>query len=616
MEKLKNILFNKVTIGAILLFVQLAWLLLFFYQLSSYSTVITAIFGLVSVLMMLAIVSSKDNPVYKIGWLILIGLMPMFGTFLYLISANKQPAKKLRKAIQESEARIEQQLEQVSYPQQSLPIADEVKGISDYIASQGTYARHGNTDVAYFKLGEDMYASMLKDMERAQSFIFFEYFIVGQGQMWDGMKEILIRKAQEGLDVRVMYDDLGSLMVLPKGFKAELESQGVKVVTFNPMVPYLALGMNNRDHRKILVIDGDVAYFKLGEDMYASMLKDMERAQSFIFFEYFIVGQGQMWDGMKEILIRKAQEGLDVRVMYDDLGSLMVLPKGFKAELESQGVKVVTFNPMVPYLALGMNNRDHRKILVIDGDVAYNGGINIADEYINVDSKLGHWKDTGLRLEGDGVANLTLMFLSVWDACRKEQTDIAAYLPKKSVRAKGYVQPFSDSPLDEELISENLYMDILWNAKDYVYIFTPYLIIDHEMTLALTMAAKRGVDVRIVVPKIPDKKAVYTLTESYFRPLLEAGVRLYRYTPGFIHAKSYLADDKVGVVGTINMDYRSLYLHFECGTFLYEVEALKDLKQDYEETFAVSEEVHLKELGEGLLKRTGQAVLRVLSPLF
>ena len=505
MEKLKNILFNKVTIGAILLFVQLAWLLLFFYQLSSYSTVITAILGLVSVLMMLAIVSSNDNPVYKIGWLILIGLMPMFGTFLYLISANKQPAKKLRKAIQESEVRIEQQLEQVSYPQQSLPIADEVKGISDYIASQGTYDRHGNTDVAYFKLGEDMYASMIKDMERAQSFIFFEYFIVGQGQMWDGMKEILIRKAQEGLDVRVMYDDLGSLMVLPKGFKAELESQGVKMVTFNPMVPYLALGMNNRDHRKILVIDGDVAY---------------------------------------------------------------------------------------------------------------NGGINIADEYINVDSKLGHWKDTGLRLEGDGVANLTLMFLSVWDACRKEQTDVAAYLPRKSVRAKGYVQPFSDSPLDEELISENLYMDILWNAKDYVYIFTPYLIIDHEMTLALTMAAKRGVDVRIVVPKIPDKKAVYTLTESYFRPLLEAGVRLYRYTPGFIHAKSYLADDKVGVVGTINMDYRSLYLHFECGTFLYEVDALKDLKEDYLETFVVREEVHLKKLGVGLQKRTGQAVLRVLSPLF
>ena len=447
MEKLKNILFNKVTIGAILLFVQLAWLLLFFYQLSSYSTVITAILGLVSVLMMLAIVSSKDNPVYKIGWLILIGLMPMFGTFLYLISANKQPAKKLRKAIQESEARIEQALEQTNYSSQDVPIADEVKGISDYIASQGTYTRHGNTDVSYFKLGEDMYASMLKDMEQAQSFIFFEYFIVGQGQMWDGMKDILINKAQEGLDVRVMYDDLGSLMVLPKGFKAELESNGVKVVTFNPMVPYLALGMNNRDHRKILVIDGNVAY---------------------------------------------------------------------------------------------------------------NGGINIADEYINVDSKLGHWKDTGLRLEGDGVANLTLMFLSVWDACRKEQTHVAAYLPKKSVK-----------------------------AKDYVYIFTPYLIIDHEMTLALTMAAKRGVDVRIVVPKIPDKKAVYTLTESYFRPLLEAGVRLYRYTPGFIHAKSYLADDKVGVVGTINMDYRSLYLHFECGTFLYEVDALKDLKEDYLETFAV-----------------------------
>ncbi len=277
---------------------------------------------------------------------------------------------------------------------------------------------------------------------------------------------------------------------------------------------------------------------------------------------------------------------------------------------------MITFNPLVPVLALGMNNRDHRKILVIDGNVGYNGGINIADEYINQDSKLGHWKDTGLRLEGEAVRNLTLMFLSVWHAYDRGKVDIKKYLPNRTVKAEGYVQPFSDSPLDNEQIAENLYMDILWQARDYVYIFTPYLMIDHEMTVALTLAAKRGLDVRIVVPKIPDKKAVYMLTESYFKPLLEAGVRIYRYTPGFIHAKSYVSDDRLAVVGTINMDYRSLYLHFECGTFLMDVDAIAALKQDCLNTFAISEEVTLNNRKTSPIINLAQAVLRVFSPLF
>lgn len=502
MNRLKQILFHKVTLGAIFLVLQLVWLGVLVYKLGHYSGLINLCFLIVSFGLILVVVASKDNPVYKIAWIILIGLLPVFGSLLYLVSVNKRPTRKLREAIQASEERIQQQV-----ANEKSPLARDASlvGISNYLAHQGPYAPHENTAVAYFPLGEDMYAAMLEDLRQAKKFIFFEYFIVAEGQMWQGMKEIFIQKAREGVEVRVMYDDLGSLLVLPKNFREELEASGVKVVAFNPMVPYLAIGMNNRDHRKILVIDGNVAY---------------------------------------------------------------------------------------------------------------NGGINIADEYINVDSPLGHWKDTGLRLEGAAVANLTQMFLGLWDACYPEKTEVQNYLPTISVTASGLVQPFSDSPLDEELVSENLYMHILWNAQKYVYIFTPYLIIDHEMTVALTMAAKRGVDVRIVVPKIPDKQAVYNLTESYFAPLLEAGVRIYRYSPGFIHAKSYLADDQVAVVGTINMDYRSLYLHFECGTFLSNVEMLADLKEDYFQTFDVSEEVFLEDLETSYGKRLSQAVLKVLSPLF
>lgn len=503
MRKLINLFFNRVTISVLLLLIQLSWGLLFIYKFSRYSTEISLLFILLSIVMFLWIVISKDNPVIKIAWITLIGLVPVFGSLFYLIASNKKPTRKLRKSIENNENILRE-----AQNFNEIEMEDRIKAISKYVSNNNLFPAFKNTKVKYFELGELMFQSMLEDLKNAKKFIFFEYFIVAESKMWNDMKDIFLQKAQEGVDIRIMYDDLGSLPVLPKNFKQELESYGIKVVPFNPLVPFLALGMNNRDHRKILVIDGNIAY---------------------------------------------------------------------------------------------------------------NGGINIADEYINLDSKFGHWKDTGLRLEGEGVYNLTLMFLTIWNVyCEENLSDnISKYRPSISIsNEKGYVQSFSDSPLDNELLSENLYMDILWQAKDYVYIYTPYLIIDNEMTVALTMAAKRGVDVRIVVPKIPDKKIVYNLTQSYFKPLIESGVRIYLYTPGFIHAKSYVSDDNVAVVGTINMDYRSLYLHFECGTFMVGVDAIKDIKQDCINTFSISEEVKLENIEQGMLKTLYQAALRVLSPLF
>ena len=337
-------------------------------------------------------------------------------------------------------------------------------------------------------------------------------------------------------------------------------------------------------------MDSDVKYYPLGEEMYADMLRALESAEHFIFLEYFIIQPGKMWDGIAEILKRKAAQGVDVRLICDDMGSLFLLPQGFAREMERSGVKTLMFNPFIPVLSLAMNNRDHRKIMDVDGHTVFTGGVNLSDEYINAVELHGHWKDTGVRVTGEAAWNFTAMFLEFWHAYRPESANepLDAFRPHAYHPApfagEGWVQPFSDSPLDGEAVSAGVYIDILAQARDYVYIFTPYLIIDDVMQAALCAAAKRGVDVRIVTPGVPDKKVVYRLTRSYYAPLLRAGVRIYEYTPGFIHAKSYLSDDTTGVVGTINMDYRSLYLHFECAAYIYRNSVVYDVEHDFEET--------------------------------
>lgn len=360
-----------------------------------------------------------------------------------------------------------------------------------------------------------------------------------------------------------------------------------------------------------------VSYYPLGEQAFEAMLEELKKAEKFIFFEYFIVNHGTMWHSILEILEEKAKQGVDVRVMYDDLGCLPTLKKSYPEELEKKGIKCVVFNKLHPISGVIMNNRDHRKILVIDGKVAFSGGINIADEYINRNSPYGHWKDNGIKVAGDAVWSYTVLFLSLWNAFKQEDDDFTKFKNDFKIKnfENGYVAPYGESPLDTEITGEDIYLNIINQANHYVYIFTPYLIIDTDMINALNLAAKRGVDVRIVIPGIPDKKLVYLLSESYVETLVQSGVKVYRYTPGFIHAKVFVSDDHIATVGTINLDYRSLYLHFECGTYLEDVDCIEDIKKDCLDTIEKSHEITKEEAMPNLLKAVWQAILRLVAPL-
>ncbi len=365
--------------------------------------------------------------------------------------------------------------------------------------------------------------------------------------------------------------------------------------------------------------NSQVEYYSVGDDMFPQLLEDLRHAEHYIFMEYFIIADGVMWNSIKEILMEKAASGVEVRFVYDDLGSIGCLPKELRKELAAAGVQVMAFNPFRPALSAVMNNRSHRKITVIDGYIAYTGGLNLADEYINQKERFGHWKDTAVRIYGEAVYSFTVMTLELWNAFHDTDDKCEQYRPHRwhpaPFPSDGFVQPYCNSPFDNETFAQDIYLDLLSQAERYVYIFTPYLAIDEEMQHALCRTAKRGVDVRIVTPGIPDKRMVYSLTRSYYEQLIRAGVRIYEYTPGFIHAKSYLVDDHIGVVGTINMDYRSLYLHMECAVMLSECSALEKLKLDCLLTIEKSRRVTLKDCKDHRRTRLWQAILRTISPL-
>ena len=362
-------------------------------------------------------------------------------------------------------------------------------------------------------------------------------------------------------------------------------------------------------------------YYKAGEEMFPDILKALEEARHFIFMEFFIVEEGYMFGKILEILKRKAAQGVDVRFIYDDFGCVTTLPEKYYQQMRQWGIQCVRFNPLYPVMSVIMNNRDHRKILVSDGKVGFTGGINLADEYINKVERFGYWKDTGIRLEGEGVWSFTIMFLEMWDYINRTcETDRNRFRPQRyqsePFANDGYVQPYADSPLDSETTGENIYMNMIAKARDYVYIFTPYLIPDNEMIKTLQNAAKSGVDVRIVMPGIPDKKVIYWMSQSYYEPLIECGVRIYQYKPGFLHAKCFVSDDKLATVGSINMDYRSLYLHFECGVFMYESSAVWEVKEDMLRTMAESEEINMEFCQKRPAAiRTFLGVVRLFAPL-
>ena len=364
----------------------------------------------------------------------------------------------------------------------------------------------------------------------------------------------------------------------------------------------------------------DVRFYKDTCEALEAQKEELKKAEKFIFMEYHAIQDSTAWAGIEAILKEKAASGVDVRVFYDDMGSIGFLSKPFVKRLQSEGIKCKVFNPVMPVLNVFMNNRDHRKITVIDGKVGFTGGYNLADEYFNLTHPYGQWKDSGIRLEGEAVRSLTVIFLRLWSALEKEKEkeDLSGFFPEVScdASAQGFVQPYSDSPLDGERTGENVYLNLIKGAQDYVYITTPYLIIDDEMKRELTMAAERGVDVRIVTPGIPDKKLIYSVTRSYYAGLATRGVRIYEYEPGFIHAKQFLADGEIAAVGTINLDFRSLYLHFENGCLFYNCPAVADVKTDFDELFEISREVTGKySAKQNVAVRGVQCILRLFSPL-
>jgi len=361
-------------------------------------------------------------------------------------------------------------------------------------------------------------------------------------------------------------------------------------------------------------------YLSTGEIKFEKLKEELKKAKKFIFLEYFIIEEGKMWNSILEILKEKAKQGVDVRLIYDDFGCLMKLPYKYYEKLEEMGIKCAVFNPLIPVPYARLNNRDHRKIAVIDGHTGFTGGINLADEYINAIQKHGHWKDTAIMVKGEAVWNMTVMFLSMWDYIKGIDEDFNDFRGEMPVLNKseccGFVQPFADGPLDDEPVGETVYLNLINKARDYVYITTPYLIIDNEMVTALTSAAKGGVDIRIITPYLADKVMVHEVTKSYYRVLIESGVKIYEYTPGFIHSKTFVSDDEYAVVGTINMDFRSLYLHFECAVWMYNTSSIKDIKEDFLDTLKVCRQVTIQQVrGIQWFRTVAGSVLRVFAPM-
>ena len=511
MKKVKKFLLGRATIVALAILIQLLWILSFLYGFQVRYSFVNSLLGLLAIFVVLVIVNKNSNPSYKIAWAVLILSIPIVGLLIYYIFGRSDLTKWTRKRMEAVNQEIEREVQANPEWERELRELDPSAYCqSTYIKEWANYPVYKNTATQYYPSGEEMFPAILEALESAEHFIFMEYFIVEEGYMFG----------------------------------------------------------------KIL-----------------------------------------------DILKRKAAKGLDVRFVYDDFGCVTTLPAGYYRQMEAWGIRCVRFNPLYPVMSVIMNNRDHRKILVVDGKVGFTGGINLADEYINRIERFGYWKDTGLRLEGEGVWSFTVMFLEMWDYVYKtRETDLSKFRPETYQTAPflsdGFVQPYTDSPLDHETVGENIYLNIINRAEKYVYIFTPYLITDNEMVTALQNAAKSGIDVRIVMPGIPDKKVVYWMSQSYYEPLIACGVRIFQFKPGFLHAKCFVCDDKIATVGSINMDYRSLYLHFECGVWMYQSKAVRQVKEDMEQTLLQCEEINMEFCQKRPAAiRTFLGVVRLFAPL-
>ena len=367
----------------------------------------------------------------------------------------------------------------------------------------------------------------------------------------------------------------------------------------------------------------DLKYYPTSSEALQALKEDLKRAEKFIFMEYHAIDNKSQWSEIQDILAQKAKAGVEVRVVYDDMGSFGFINTDFVQRLAYLGIQCYVFNPMIPFINMFLNNRDHRKITVIDGKVAFSGGYNLVDYYFTNTRKYGEWKDSGIRFTGEAVNSMTYIFLEMWNSIRRNQNRDESvhqyFIHHPEVpwdKGTGYIQPYDDSPLSPEPLAENVYLSIIEQAEDYIYITTPYLIITEEMNRTLSRAAKRGIDVRIITPGKPDKKAVYRVTRSYYANLVKNGVRIYEYTPGFCHAKQWVSDDKIGVCGTINLDYRSLYHHFENACVIYECDAVLDIKRDFEKDFKLCNEITEEYAQErSVVMRILDMILRLFAPL-
>ena len=414
----------------------------------------------------------------------------------------------------------------------------------------------------------------------------------------------------------------------PKYIKEEINKNDNKTRIILPQYEEIIDDIKNLDRKKEakFIINGTsypiynnkkIEYLKIGEEYYEKLLKDLKQAKEYILIEYFIISDGKMWNEIYEILKEKRKQNVKIYIIFDALGSLFKKPKHLKEQLEEANIEYLAFNPLTTFIRSYINYRDHRKIVVIDGKVGYTGGINIGDEYINLTHRLGHWKDCGVRIEGEAIKSLISIFFTLWNM-NKENVNYESYINEieQTSKEQGYVIPFSDNPHNKINPMQNTYINIINNAKKYIYIMTPYLILDSETEQALINTSLSGINIKIITPYIPDKKLVNACTKSFYGKLLEAGIEIYEYKPGFIHSKVILSDDEVSIVGTANFDFRSFYLNYECGIWMYSTKEELNIKQDFEETLKQCEKIELKVWEKRKLDiRIIEALLRLISPL-
>ena len=508
-KKLIKIAFSKRTTIIILLVLQFAFILLTFTTLSSVSAYVRIVFSWLAIFLAFVIINTNENPEYKLAWIVPLIAMPVFASVLYLMLNNQYSSRRLK-------------------------------------------------------------AKYAKKLRETKKYLRTDPVLLHK-----------IRRENRDFEKLVRYIQTSG------GYPAYTNSSAT--------------------------------YLPFGETKFAVMMQELKKAKKFIFMEYFIIDDGKMWQAIVDILLEKVEQGVEVRLIYDGMGSQFTLPFRYMEKMKEKGIKTLVFNPFRPLISSVQNNRDHRKILVIDGNVGITGGVNIADEYINRKNRFGHWKDNAIMIKGEAVWNFTMMFIQMWDVVSGERTRVDIYRPDEACYppTDGIVIPYADSPLDEENVGELVYMDIINNANDYIYITTPYLIPDNEMVTALGYAAKSGVDVRIITPHIPDKWYVHAITRSFYKDLMDLGVRIYEYEPGFIHAKTFVSDDDTAVVGTINLDYRSLYLHFECAAYVRNSSCIPHIKEDMLDMFENScTEITPEDLeARSAFDRLTSAILKPFAPL-